>query len=297
VRDAFADWLRLLARLPEMLATTARGVRDLLAARRVAKIAAPVAYNTPDTPFNKALRARRVFAKTALPLDECRRVKDAFGVTLNDVVLALCAGSLRRWLAARDALPSRPLIASIPVAADATGDAPRLHGNRVAYFQTALRVDLADPVERLLATREVTAEAKRQLEVVGRRTALEWMEYLPPVPYTLMKRLHSHLRLADLYPSPSNLVVSNVAGPREPLYWSGARLVELYSVGPLSEGIGLNLTVWSYCDRMYCALLACHEQIPDPHAIMAGMRDELRALQGAAAQRADLAGDARARAS
>ena len=290
VRDAFADWLRLLARLPEMVATTARGLRGLFATRRAATIAAPVAYNTPDTPFNKALRVRRVFASASLPLDECRRVKDALGVTLNDVVLALCAGSLRRWLAAHDGPPNRPLIASIPVSADAAGDAPRLYGNRVAYFQTALRVDLVDPVERLLATRDVTAEAKRELEIVGRRTALDWMEYLPAIPYTLVKRFHSHFRLADLYPSPSNLVVSNVAGPREPLYWSGARLVELYSVGPLSEGIGLNLTVWSYCDRVYCALLACHEQISDPHAILWGMHDELRTLLDAAERRTEAVG-------
>ena len=112
------------------------------------------------------------------------------------------------------------------------------------------------------------------------------MEYLPPIPYTMVKRRHSHFRLANLYPSPANLVVSNVPGPRKPLYWNGARLVELYSVGPLSEGIGLNLTVWSYCDRMYCALLACPEQIPDPHAITAGLRDELHALLDAAAERA-----------
>jgi diacylglycerol O-acyltransferase len=174
--------------------------------------------------------------------------------------------------------PSRPLIASIPVAADEAGDRPRLYGNRVAYFQTALRVDLADPVERLLATREVTLEAKRELEIIGRRTAPDWMEYLPSIPYTIVKRLQSYLRLADLYPSPSNLVVSNVPGPREPLYWNGSKLVELYSVGPLSEGIGLNLTLWSYCDHMYCALLACHEQIPDPHVITEGLHDELRAL-------------------
>lgn len=284
-RDAAAGWVRLLARLPAVVVATARGVRRLVAARRAAKIAAPFAWDTPDTPFNRALRARRAFATTALPLADCQRVKDAFGVTLNDVVLALCAGSLRGWLAARGGAPRRPLVASIPVAADETGSAPRLFGNRVAYFQTSLRVDLADPVERMLATREVTLEAKRELELVGRRTALDWMEYLPPVPYALVKRLHSRLRLADLYPSPSNLVVSNVPGPRETLFWSGARLVELYSVGPLSEGIGLNLTVWSYRDRMYCGLLACHEQVPEPHAMAEGLHHELHALLEAAAAR------------
>jgi diacylglycerol O-acyltransferase len=285
VRDALVDWLRTLARLPALLAKTARGVRRLVAARRAAKVHAPLAWDTPDTPFNTALRGRRVFATTSFSLADCKRVKQAFGTTLNDVVLALCAGSLRRWLDARGPLPHRPLIASIPVAGDEEGQARRLQGNRVAYFQTALHVELADPVERLLATREVTLEAKRELEIMGRETVIDWMEYLPAVPYTLLKRLQSRLRLADVVPSPSNLVVSNVSGPRERIYWNGARLVEFYSVGPLSEGIGLNLTVWSYCDRMYCALLACHDQIHDPHEITEGLHDELRELLGRAQQR------------
>lgn len=282
VRDAVVDWCVAIARLPRLLGATLSRLRMLLRARRSARITAPLAYDTPPTPFNRALRRDRVFATVSLPLAECRLVKQAFGVTLNDVVLAACAGALREWLIARGEPALRPLIASIPVSADAAGTTPRLYGNRVAYFQTALRVDLADPVERLHATRAVTLEAKRQLEIVGRHTAGAWMDYLPPVPYTLLRRLHSHMRLADLYPSPSNLVVSNVAGPGVPLYWSGARLAEFYSVGPLSEGIGMNITVWSYCDQMHFALLACRSQVPDLHALANGLSDELKRLVDAA---------------
>lgn len=285
VYDALTDRALLLARLPALLARTVRGLWRLAAARRASTIHAPLAWATPDTPFNTALRRSRAFATTSLLLADCKRVKQAFSVTLNDVVLALCAGSLRRWLDARGLLPQRPLIASIPVAGDREGSPPRLYGNLVAYFQTTLHVELADPVERLLATHAVTLEAKRALEIMGRETVIEWMDYLPSLSYTLLKRLQSRLRLSDVVPSPSNLVVSNVAGPREEIYWNGAKLIELYSVGPLSEGIGLNLTVWSYCDRMYCALLACRDQIRDPHEITEGLRTELRALLERAEQR------------
>jgi len=285
IRDALADWLRLLARLPALLAKTARGLRRLLTARREAKVRAPLAWDAPPLRFNTALGRRRLFATTSFELGDCIEIKKAFGVTLNDVVLGLCAGSLHRWLASRGELPGRPLIASIPVAGDAEGGTPRLYGNRVAYLQTALHVEIADPVERMLATREVTLEAKRELEIMGRNTVIEWMEYLPAVPYTLLKRLQSRLRLADVVPSPSNLVVSNVSGPREWIYWNGAQLAEFYSVGPLSEGIGLNLTVWSYRDRMYCALLGCRDQISDPHAITQGLHDELRELLARARMR------------
>jgi diacylglycerol O-acyltransferase len=286
VGDALLDWLRQIALLPALFARTVRGLRALAAERRAAKVRAPLAWDTPDTAFNTALRRRRVFATTSFSLAECRRVKQAFGVTLNDVVLALCAGALRRWLDVRGELPKRPLIASIPVSGDEEGQAPRLYGNRVAYFQTALHVELADAVERLFATREVTLEAKRELDIVGRTTVIDWMEYLPALPYTWLKRLQSRLRLADVIPSPSNLVVSNVAGPREQIFWNGAQLAEFYSVGPLSEGIGLNITVWSYRDRMFCALLACREQIPDPYAITQGLDDELRELLARAELRA-----------
>jgi diacylglycerol O-acyltransferase len=194
------------------------------------------------------------------------------------VILALCAGARRRYLAARGELPDRPLNTSVPVAADAGGAALRLSGNRVAYLLTALPTQIAEPALRLRAVREVTAEAKLELELGGRALALEWMEYLPPLPYAWLRRSYARLRLSDYFPSPSNLVVSNVPGPRETLYWNGAKLVELYSIGPLSEGIGLNFTVWSYLDRLHVAALACREQMPDLPNLVASLHDELALL-------------------
>ena len=279
--DACRDHLRQLARLPGLVARTARGVRAVRHRAREADVALPAMWSSPRLRFSRALRPRRIYASTSLPLDAVRRAKDAHGATLNDVVLALCAGAVRRTLVAAGELPAGPLSASIPVAADASGAPVRLAGNRVAYLMTALRTDLADPAERLRATRAVTLEAKLQLELLGREAMAEWMDYLPPLPYTWMRRLQARLRLADAHRPASNLVVSNVPGPREPLYWSGSPLRELYSVGPLSEGIGLNLTVWSYCDRLYVGALACHEQLPELPELVDSLHAELAALLNA----------------
>jgi len=276
--DACRDHARQLARLPGLLHRSVRGASAARRRRREAPEKPPAMWDAPKLCFNHPLSPDRVYASTTLSLASVRRVKDAQGATVNDVILALCAGALRRYLAARGELPDRPLNTSVPVAADAGGAALRLSGNRVAYLLTALPTQIAEPALRLRAVREVTAEAKLELELGGRALALEWMEYLPPLPYAWLRRSYARLRLSDHLPTPSNLVVSNVPGPRETLYWNGAKLVELYSIGPLSEGIGLNFTVWSYLDRLHVAALACREQMPDLPNLVASLHDELALL-------------------
>jgi diacylglycerol O-acyltransferase len=283
--DALRDHLRQLARLPDLLLRTFRGLRALRRRRRDAPVHVPGLFDAPPTRFNRALGTRRTFATTHLSLDECLALKSDLGVTLNDLVLALCAGALRRYLGALGELPRVPLSASVPVSADRADAGLRLSGNRVAYLQTALHVELEDPLERLAATREVTDAAKRELGVLGLETMADWMDYLPPRPYAWVKQLQYRLRLADRAPSPSNLVISNVPGPREPLFWSGARMHDLYSVGPLSEGMGLNFTIWSYCGRMYVGAIACRDAVPDLHELCDLLHLELSALQQAASVR------------
>jgi diacylglycerol O-acyltransferase len=280
--DASRDHLRQLARLPDLVRRSLRGARAARRRRRGAAAPPPALWDAPKLRFNRALGPERIYASATLPLAPLRRVKDALGATVNDVVLALCAGALRRNLVARGELPERALSASVPVSADPGGAALRLAGNRVAYLLTALPTQVADPVLRVRAVREVTAEAKLELELGGRALTFEWMDYLPPLLYTWLRRGHARLRLADSLPPPSNLVVSNVPGPRETLYWSGAKLVELYSIGPLSEGIGLNFTVWSYRDALHVAALACREQVPDLREIVASLGAELAQLEEAA---------------
>ena len=276
--DALCDHARQALRLPALLARSVRGVRALRARRAGGAPGAPGLFDTPPTPFNRALSTRRRFATTQLPLADARRVKDAFGVTLNDVALALVAGALRRYLAAHGLTADRPLVASVPVSVGGADDAPRLFGNRIAYFQTALRSDLASARDRLRETRASTEAAKAELALLGRETMADWMDYLPGLPYTIVRRLQSRWRLAELYPSPSNLIVSNVPGPREPRFWSGTRMEELYSVGPLAEGIGLNVTMWSYCDRLEFGLLACRKAIPALSELADGLHAELAEL-------------------
>ncbi len=285
LRRALRDSIRSLFHLPRLLRRTWQNVRRVLSRRRVAPVATPLPIkDTPATSFNTALTPNRTFATAELALDDLKEVKRRVGVTLNDVVLGLVAEALRRYLRARGELPASALVAGVPVSTDKPEDVRRLGGNRVSNMFTSLRTDIADPLERLAAIHGVTAEAKVVQNLLGATMMQEWVEYTPPGPFSWFMREYSRRQIADRHRPPINLVVSNVPGPREQLYVAGATLLEIYSVGPILEGIGLNVTAWSYRDRLYVSALGCAERLPDLHEITETMAAALTELLAATAE-------------
>jgi len=277
--DAFYDHLVQLALFPLLVARTAVRLFSVARHRRSTEVSAPrPIIDTPRTSFNAGLTAGRVFSSASLPLADVKRVKSALGFTLNDVILGLVAGSLRTYLARRGELPDKSLVAGVPVSTDKPDAVARLGGNKVSNLFTSLATDEPDPLLRLKAIHAVTSEAKVVQNLLGAEMMQDWVQYTPPGPYSWFMRLYSRFNLADRHRPPINLVVSNVPGPRLPLFAGGARLVELYSVGPVLEGIGLNITVWSYLDRLYVGLLACPEATPDAAQITEGLHHALDEL-------------------
>jgi diacylglycerol O-acyltransferase len=219
---------------------------------------------------------------TSLPLDDVRAVKNAFGTTLNDVVLAVCAGALRSWMKTHGLSTDRALVAGVPVSTREKRGLV-LQGNVVSNMFTSLRTDLADPVQRLRETSKVAKAAKVIHEVMGADLLADWSEVTPPRPFAWFMREYSRWHLADRHRPPINLVVSNVPGPSEPLYIAGARLDGIWSVGPILEGIGLNITMWSYLDQLNVGIVACPESMPDVWSLTDGLRAALDELVSAAA--------------
>jgi diacylglycerol O-acyltransferase len=289
VIDALADQLRLLVRLPALLRRTLRNLVKVLRHRRRAEVMPPrPMMDTPRTSFNAALTPYRSFASATYRLADVREIKSAFGVTVNDVVLAAVGGALRQYLVARGELPDRPLVAGVPVSTDRPDEIGRLGGNRVSNLFTTLATDEPDPVRRLQAIHSVTAEAKVVQNLLGVEMMQDWVQYTPGKPYSWVVRLWSRLGIADQLPPPINVVVSNVPGPREPLYAGGARLLNIYSVGPVLEGIGLNITAWSYLDQLNVGVLACREHVADPHEITSALGDAIAELLDLARRGAQL---------
>ncbi|MBK6512747.1 MAG: wax ester/triacylglycerol synthase family O-acyltransferase [Polyangiaceae bacterium] len=286
VTDALADHARKVAELPSLARATVSGLAALARERRLAKVMTPrPVLDTPRTSFNRAISSNRSFATASFPLADARRVKAAFGVTLNDVVLGVVSGAVRDYLLARGELPDKPLVASVPVSSERDHAEARLSGNRLSNLFLAIPTHLPDPVARLLHVRDVAREAKHQQDVVGRDLMQRWAEYAPPRLYAWAMQQWSKRHAADFFPAPINLVVSNVPGPRAELFTPAHRLSAIYSVGPVLEGIGLNITVWSYVDALHVGVLACREMVPDPHQITAAMTVALAELVERAAAR------------
>ena len=278
---AFRDQRQQVGMLGPLVKKTVRGAVNVIQNVKNRAIAVPYPFVTPRTVFNRTLSPRRSFATTSLPLAELKAVKNAAKVTLNDVVLATVAGALNRFFEERGEHLSRPLIASVPMAVSAPADAPHEAGNRVANLFTSLCNDVTNPLLRLQMIHAVTSQSKEVQQQLGIETMLDWSEAAPAGLYRWILGLASQSRMSDYLPPPANLIVSNVRGPDNPLFIAGARLRTLYSVGPAIEGIGLNITGWSYCGDLAFALIADADAIPDPHLITDALRPALDDLLAA----------------
>jgi len=217
-----------------------------------------------------------------VPLDDVKQVKNAFGTTVNDVVLAVCAGALRRFLIKGNELPDKPLLAVVPVSVRTDDEQDVVGSNRVSAMFTSLPTDISDPVERLYAIRESTKGAKEEHNAVGAEMLQQWTEFAAPNTFSLAMRLYSRMKLADRHPPIHNIVISNVPGPQFPLYFAGAKLVGMYPLGPVFEGAALNVTVLSYMDSMDFGIMACADTVPRVWDLAGDMGEALQELKKAA---------------
>jgi diacylglycerol O-acyltransferase / wax synthase len=237
----------------------------------------------PATPFNRAITAHRRFAFCTLKLSDVQAVKRAQGVTVNDVVMAMCASALRRYLREREALPEESLIAMVPVSVR-TGDESDTYTTRVTGVMCALHTDLADPLERLMAIHESMAAAKELQRAIPADVLTDITQFTPPALAALAARLGSMTKIADRMRPPANLIISNVPGPRQPLYLSGGVVKHYYPVSGVAEGMGLNMTVQSYLDNLDFGLISCRELVPDLWDLCNLLPGSLAELEAAVAQ-------------
>ena len=235
----------------------------------------------PRTPFNRTITPHRRFAFRSVPLDDIKSLKTRLDATVNDVVMAICAGALRQYLSDRDALPAEPLIAMIPVSMR-TGLEADKWTNRVSGLVAALPTHLADPLDRVAAVHESMTQAKADFELVPAEVMVEMSVLAPPALAVRAARMSASMRIADRLSPPVNLVISNVPGPREQLYLGGAPMRHFFPVSTVAEGQGLNMTVQSYRDTLDFGLVSCRELVPDLWELVDLCVAELGVLERAA---------------
>ncbi|GAA3796278.1 wax ester/triacylglycerol synthase family O-acyltransferase [Sphaerisporangium flaviroseum] len=232
--------------------------------------------SVPRTPLNGPVSAHRRFAFVDLSLDEVKQVKNAFGVTVNDVVMTLAATAVRRWLIAHDALPAEPLVAGIPFSLrDAGMDGP---GNQVTLMITSLDTQVADPRERLDAVHQAMRRIKDRFNLAPAPWLRHLSESMPAALTGLADRAAFGL-VAQTSP-PINMIISNIPGPQIPLYVCGRRLLAQYPVSVVTDASGgLNITAFSYNGRIAVGLLACRDMVPDLHRLTGYLREALEELK------------------
>lgn len=276
-RQAAQSQARRLAQLPRFARESVHGLRAARREDREATMPLPRPFSSSRTPVNVSLTPERTFAMTPLPLRDVRAVKQAFGATFNDVFLAVCGGALRRYLLRGHELPRKGLLAAVPLGTR-VGER-RLSGNHVDNLILSLHTEMSDPVLRLRAVHDMTRAARRVRTALGTEM-FEYRAGLTPLHlYPLGVRLWGRTHLADRLRPPVNLIASNVAGPRSRLELDGGVVTRLWSVGPILEGIGLNITAWSYADALDVSVLGCPASLPDPWVLTADLEAALGELR------------------
>jgi diacylglycerol O-acyltransferase len=259
--------------------TTSLVARTIERARAGTAMAAPL--TAPRTAFNGNISGRRSVAFADLSLDRIKQVRHAVeGATVNDVVLAVSGGALRRYLEHRGDLPSTSLLASVPVSVH--GKSAIAGGtNKVSTIFARLGTDIGDPVLRLKELARANAHAKEHHNAIPADTLQEWAQFAAPRTFGFAVRMVASLKLAEKGPVIHNLVISNVPGPPVPLYFMGAHIDALYPLGPIFHGAGLNITVMSSNGKMHVGLIGCRDALPDIVDLAADFEVELDALYDA----------------
>ena len=276
--------VRLAGQLVKVMPTLAPALAPLVGGmlglnRGDGSVIASAPGRAPATPFNKPITAHRRVAFRSVDLARVKAVKNALGASVNDVVMAMSAGALRRWLIEHDALPTVPLVAMIPVSVRDEASKGAL-GNKVSAMLASLPTHLDDPVQRLTVVHEATKIAKSQQAAIPQGLVDEISDFYPPALTARAARVVFATGLLHRLP-PFNVVISNVPGPNVPVYLGGAQLLAQYPMSVITEGQGLNITLVGYLGQLHFGLVACRELVPDIDALAGYLTDELTVLEEA----------------
>ncbi|CDO88704.1 diacylglycerol O-acyltransferase [Mycobacterium triplex] len=260
--------LRLATVVPATMLTLAQ---TALRAREGRTMAAP--FSAPPSPFNGSVTRYRNIAYTQLDMRDVKRVKDRFGVTVNDVVVALCAGVLRRFLLERGQLPNNPLVATVPVSVHGKSDRPGR--NQTTWMFCRVESQISDPAERIRAVAAGNRAAKEHTAALGPTLLHDWTQFGGPTMFGAAMRL---LPRIPINRSAFNLILSNVPGPPDQLYFLGCRVDAMYPLGPIIGDAGLNITVMSLHGELGIGLIGCPDLLPDLWGMADAFPDALKEL-------------------
>jgi WS/DGAT/MGAT family acyltransferase len=238
----------------------------------------------PKTRFNGKVGAHRVWDAVPFKLAEVRAVKDVVpNATVNDVILTVVGGALRSYLLDKGELPKETLTAMAPISVRQEGEKAAL-GNLVSAMVVGLGTQIADPLERLRFVHGEAVNSKAMTNAVGARTLADYSKLIPSGLAGLGARLYTRVGAANMHAPAFNCVVTNIPGPRVPLYFCGAKMLAMYGTAPVFDSMGLINPVYSYGDTIAVSFTADRDMLPDPDNYAQALRESFEALKAAATQ-------------
>jgi diacylglycerol O-acyltransferase len=236
-------------------------------------------FDSPHSVLNGRVREKRRFATQQFAMERLRALATVAHCTINDLVLAVCGGALRRFLLERDSLPDKSLTAGIPVSVRPRDDHGT--GNAISFIVATLGTDISDPAERLEAIKRSVQYAKAHVQNLPREAMMQYtMLLMAPTVITLLTGIGGRTR--PMF----NITISNVPGPDKPLYFRGAELLAIYPASIVTHGQALNITCQSYAGSMNFGFTGCHSSVPSLQRLAVYAADALQELEVALLPRA-----------
>jgi WS/DGAT/MGAT family acyltransferase len=242
--------------------------------------APPVPMTAPHTPINHTITGQRIWNTALLELDRVKAIRRIAGCTLNDVVLAICAGALRRYLDDKGELPDKPLLAMVPVSTRGQEEHGKM-GNKVSAMLLDIATDVADPVERLNVIKAHTQGGKAFEKAGATRAFVDLWDFIPFGFASRVLRLYSRFRVSEMHHPLFNLVITNVPGPQVDMYMAGHKLLALMGMAPLIDGMGLLITVLSYNGVLSISPTSSPAVMPDLDVFTRYLRESANELEAA----------------
>ncbi len=258
-----AQYLKFMRGLPDIV-TTLSDLRSGGGGNASAQSAGTPGF-APRTPLNVAITGERGFAGISIPLHQIKAVATAHDAKINDVVLAICSGALRRYLRDHGGLPSEPLFAAMPISLREPGNTE--YTTQATMARVSLATDIANPVRRLCAIRDAATAAKSTTDRAKAILPTDFPSFGMPWILHWLALIYGQTMIANLVPPLANVVISNVAGPQVPLYFAGARMTRYWPLSIVQHGLGINITVESYAGAMGFGITVASSAVPDPRSI------------------------------
>lgn len=274
--DMFSSLLQITNTTRKQLNTLPAVSREIIKTLRAARRGDNnvVSYSAPESIFNQRITGSRRFAAQSYSLARFKALSKVFNCTLNDVVLAVCGSALRNYLISQNALPNDPLIALVPVSLRADNDGS--DGNQIATILASLGTHIADPSDRIHHIQATADIAKDRLRSMNKEEIINYTALsLAPSGLHVLTGVAPKLRAF-------NVVISNVPGPKQDLYWNGAKLSGMYPLSIPVDDMALNITLLSYKDQLEFGLTACRRTLPSMQRLLDYLENGLKELEIAA---------------